>query len=123
MQVDKHTSRPLDGIRGIELGHVIAGPFTGSVLAYFGAEVIKIEHPDGGDPIRSWRIVQDGTSLWWRSIGRNKKSVTLDLKKPRSRELVKQLLQDADVLVENFRPGVMEQWGLGPDDIKTINPG
>jgi len=115
--------KPLEGIRIIELGQLLAGPFTGSMLAYFGAEVIKVESPDGGDPIRGWREVQDGTSLWWHSLGRNKKSVTIDLKTEGGRDLVKQLLVDADVLIENFRPGVMEQWGLGPADIKPTNPG
>jgi len=115
--------KPLEGIRVIELGQLLAGPFTGSMLAYFGAEVIKVEAPEGGDPIRGWREVQDGTSLWWHSLGRNKKSVTIDLKTEGGRDLVKQLLVGADVLIENFRPGVMEQWGLGPSDIKPSNPG
>ncbi len=116
--------RPLDGIRVIELGQLLAGPFTGSILGYFGAEVIKIEPPKTGDPIRGWRVLDDkGTSLWWRSIGRNKKSVTLDLKTERGRELVRELMKTADVVVENFRPGVMEEWGLGPDDLKPFNPG
>ncbi len=120
---DNHSkARPLDGIRVIELGQLIAGPFAGSILAYFGAEVIKVEPPQSGDPIRNWRVVENGTSLWWRSIGRNKKSITLDLKKDKARDLVKQLLTDADVLIENFRPGVMENWGLGPDEIKQLNP-
>ena len=114
-------SRPLDGIRVIELGQLIAGPFAGSILAYFGAEVIKIEPPQQGDPIRNWRVVENGTSLWWRSIGRNKKSLTLDLRKHRGREIVRKLLVDADVLIENFRPGVMEDWQLGPEDVKSIN--
>ena len=120
---NRPSSRPLDGIRVIELGQLIAGPFAGSILAYFGAEVIKIEPPDKGDPIRNWRVVENGTSLWWRSIGRNKKSLTLDLRKQRGRDLAGKLLNDADVLIENFRPGVMEQWGLGPEDVKSINPG
>lgn len=115
--------RPLDGIRVIELGQLLAGPFTGSMLGYFGAEVIKIESPQGGDPIRGWREVQNGTSLWWHSLARNKKSVSIDLKTQRGRELVRQLIDTADVLVENFRPGVMEEWQLGPADLKTTNPG
>ncbi|MCR9185021.1 MAG: CoA transferase [Halieaceae bacterium] len=114
-------SRPLEGLRVIELGQLLAGPFACTVLAYFGAEVIKVE-PPGGDPIRGWRVVQDGTSLWYRSLGRNKKSVTLDLKSERGRELVLQLLDSADVLVENFRPGAMEEWGLGPEVVKARNP-
>ncbi len=114
--------RPLSGIRVIEMGQLIAGPFTGSILAYFGAEVIKIEPPEGGDPIRGWREVQNGTSLWWHSIGRNKKSVTIDLKQEQGRELARKLIDTADVLVENFRPGIMEKWGLGPEAVKISNP-
>jgi len=114
--------RPLDGVRVIEMGQLLAGPFTGTILAYFGAEVIKIEPPDG-DPIRGWRQVRDGTSLWYRSLGRNKKSVTLDLKSERGRELALQLLENADVAIENFRPGMVEKWGLGPEQVKARNPG
>jgi crotonobetainyl-CoA:carnitine CoA-transferase CaiB-like acyl-CoA transferase len=113
---------PLAGIRVLELGQLLAGPFTGSILGYFGAEVIKIESPDGGDPIRGWREVQDGTSLWWYSLGRNKKSVAIDLKTDQGRFLAKQLIATADVVVENFRPGVMEKWGLGPEQFKETNP-
>ena len=114
--------RPLDGIKVLELGQLLAGPFTGTQLAYFGAEVIKVEPPQRGDPIRGWRVVQEGTSLWWYSIGRNKKSVTLDLKSEKGRELVYELIKQSDVLIENFRPGKMESWGLGPDDIKSECP-
>ncbi|MFQ3325301.1 MAG: crotonobetainyl-CoA:carnitine CoA-transferase CaiB-like acyl-CoA transferase [Pseudomonadales bacterium] len=113
---------PLAGIRVLELGQLLAGPFAGSILGYFGAEVIKVESPAGGDPIRGWREVQDGTSLWWYSLGRNKKSVTIDLKTDQGRELAKKLIDTADVVVENFRPGVMEKWGLGPDQFKVTNP-
>ena len=116
-----NTARPLDGLRVIELGQLLAGPFTGTILGYFGAEVIKVE-PPGGDPIRGWREVKDGTSLWYRSLGRNKKSVTLDLKSERGRELVMQLIDSADVLVENFRPGALESWGLAPDQLRERNP-
>ena len=115
-------SRPLAGIRVIELGQLLAGPFAGSMLAYFGAEVIKVEPPQGGDPIRGWRVVEDGTSLWWHSLGRNKKSVTLDLRAEQGRDLARQLIDSADVLIENFRPGTMEKWGLGPEDFKQSNP-
>lgn len=115
--------RPLDGIRVLELGQLLAGPFTGTILGYFGAEVIKVEPPGQGDPIRQWRVVQDGTSLWWRSLGRNKKCVTLDLKTQEGRTLVRRLAGRCDVLIENFRPGTMEKWGLGPDDLKADNPG
>lgn len=114
--------RPLEGIRVIELGQLLAGPFTGTILAYFGAEVIKVEPPGDGDPIRGWRVVEDGTSLWWRSLGRNKKCITLDLKSDEGRGLVKQLLNTADVAIENFRPGTMEKWNLGPEDFKSSNP-
>src|SRR6187402_1669447 len=113
--------RPLDGIRVIEIGQLLAGPFAGWMLAYFGAEVIKIEPPEG-DPIRGWRVLENGTSHWWRSIGRNKKSITLDLKKIDGQKVARQLIDSADVVIENFRPGVMENWGLGPDEIKKSNP-
>ncbi len=116
-------SGPLTGVRVIEVGQLIAGPFTGTMLAYYGAEVIKVEPPNGGDPIRGWRHVDEGTSYWWRSLGRNKKSLTLDLNTDAGRDILRRLLEDADVLVENFRPGVMEKWGLGPDEVKAFNPG
>ncbi|MFT3929054.1 MAG: CaiB/BaiF CoA-transferase family protein [Spongiibacteraceae bacterium] len=121
MSAEKST-RPLEGVRVLELGQLIAGPFTGSMLAYFGAEVIKVEPPGKGDPIRQWRVVRDGSSLWWHSVGRNKKCITIDLKQEKGRELVRDLAKHCDVLVENFKPGVMEAWQLGPDDIKKINP-
>ncbi|MEJ2680086.1 MAG: CoA transferase [Gammaproteobacteria bacterium] len=113
---------PLAGVRVIEMGQLIAGPFAGAMLAYFGAEVIKIEAPTG-DPLRGWRHVEAGTSFWWRSIGRNKKSVTLDLNTEAGREIVQRLLKSADVLIENFRPGVMEKWGLGPEAVSAFNSG
>jgi crotonobetainyl-CoA:carnitine CoA-transferase CaiB-like acyl-CoA transferase len=114
---------PLSGYRVIELGQLLAGPFAGCMLGYFGAEVIKIEPPEGGDPIRRWRELKDGTSLWWRSLARNKKSVTINLKSDKGVALVKQLINGADVVIENFRPGVVERWGLGPDEFKQSNPG
>lgn len=121
--VAKNRARPLDGIRVIELGQLLAGPFCGSMLSYFGAEVIKIEAPEKGDPIRGWRALDEsGTSFWWRSLGRNKKSVSLDLRQPKGCEIARQLIDSADVLIENFRPGVMEKWGLGPDSVKLSNP-
>ena len=116
-------SRPLDGIRVVELGQLIAGPFAGSILAYFGAEVVKVEPPGGGDAIRGWRVLRDGTSYFWRMLGRNKKSVTLSLRTEEGRALVKRLIEGADVVVENFRAGAMERWGLGPDEFKGSNPG
>jgi crotonobetainyl-CoA:carnitine CoA-transferase CaiB-like acyl-CoA transferase len=113
---------PLTGYRVIELGQLLAGPFAGCMLGYFGAEVIKIESPKGGDPIRNWRAVRDGTSLWWHSLARNKKSVTIDLKTQAGIDLVKQLIDGADIVIENFRPGVVEAWGIGPDVFKQSNP-
>jgi crotonobetainyl-CoA:carnitine CoA-transferase CaiB-like acyl-CoA transferase len=121
MNATAPVKRPLEGIRVLELGQLIAGPFTGSMLAYFGAEVIKVEPPGTGDPIRQWRAVRDGSSLWWHSVGRNKKCITIDLKQERGRALVRELARHSDVLVENFRPGVMEEWQLGPEDIKPLN--
>jgi crotonobetainyl-CoA:carnitine CoA-transferase CaiB-like acyl-CoA transferase len=113
--------KPLQGLRVIELGQLLAGPFAGCMLGYFGAEVIKVE-PPGGDPIRNWREVKDGTSLWWRSLARNKKCISLDLKTEEGRDLVKKLLMTADIVIENFRPGVMENWGLGPESLRQENP-
>jgi crotonobetainyl-CoA:carnitine CoA-transferase CaiB-like acyl-CoA transferase len=114
-------TRPLEGLRVVELGQLLAGPFAGCMLGYFGAEVIKVE-PPGGDPIRNWREVVDGTSLWWRSLARNKKCISLDLKTAAGRDLVKQLLKTADIVVENFRPGVLEGWGLDPESLRADNP-
>ena len=115
--------RPLDGIRLIEVGQLLAGPFAGTMLAYFGAEVIKVEPPGSGDPIRNWRLLDEsGTGYWWRSLGRNKKSVTVNLREAQGRKILGQLIDTADVLIENFKPGTMEKWGLGPEDVKTANP-
>jgi formyl-CoA transferase len=115
-------SFPLQGIKVIELGTLIAGPFCARLLAEFGAEVIKIESPAGGDPLRKWRKLHEGTSLWWYAQARNKKSVTLDLKHPEAQEIVRRLVKEADIVVENFRPGAMEKWGLGWDELSKINP-
>jgi crotonobetainyl-CoA:carnitine CoA-transferase CaiB-like acyl-CoA transferase len=114
-------ARPLEGIRVLEMGQLLAGPFAGCVLGYFGAEVIKIE-PPGGDPIRGWRVVRDGTSLWWASLGRNKKSVTLDLSTEQGRAVARAIAAKCDVLIENFRPGTLEKWGMGPAELKQLNP-
>jgi crotonobetainyl-CoA:carnitine CoA-transferase CaiB-like acyl-CoA transferase len=115
--------KPLSGIRVIEVGQLLAGPFAGTMLAYFGAEVIKVEPPGEGDPIRGWRLLdEEGTSYWWRSLGRNTKSLTLNLRAPEGREILGDLLNDADVLIENFKPGTMEKWGLGPDEVSKRNP-
>jgi crotonobetainyl-CoA:carnitine CoA-transferase CaiB-like acyl-CoA transferase len=115
--------RPLDGVRVIEVGQLLAGPFAGTMLAYFGAEVIKVEPPGAGDPIRGWRLLDDsGTAFWWRSLGRNKKSVTANLRTEAGRDVVKRLMLTADVVIENFKPGTMEKWGLGPQDLAADNP-
>lgn len=113
---------PLKGIKVIELGTLIAGPFCARLLAEFGAEVIKIEAPDGGDPLRKWRKLHQGTSLWWYLQARNKKSLTLNLRMPEAQEIVRRLVKDADIVVENFRPGAMEKWGLGWEALSAINP-
>ena len=105
------------------MGQLIAGPFCGSVLAGFGAEVIKIEKPKVGDPLRQWRKLHQGTSLWWLSMGRNKKSITLDVTQQKGQEIAKKLIANADILVENFKPGTMEKWGMGYDDWKKLNKG
>ena len=121
--MSEQTKRPLDGIRVVELGQLLAGPFAGTMLAYFGAEVIKVEPPGDGDPIRGWRILDDsGTAYWWRSLGRNKKSVTANLRTDEGRNVAKQLLHGADVVIENFKPGSLEKWGLGPEQIHKQNP-
>jgi formyl-CoA transferase len=114
---------PLQGIKVIELGTLIAGPFCARLLAEFGAEVIKIEQPGSGDPLRNWRKLHQGTSLWWYAQARNKKSVTLDLKQPEAQEIVRKLAKGADIVVENFRPGAMEKWGLGWERLSKLNPG
>jgi len=121
---DASSPRPMDGIRIIEVGQLLAGPYVGSVLGYYGAEVIKVEPPGDGDPIRKWRILdEDGTSFWWRSLGRNKKCITINLRTDEGREILGRLIDTADVVVENFKPGTMEKWGLGPDRFKDSNPG
>ena len=114
----------MDGIRVIEVGQLLAGPFAGGLLAYYGAEVIKVEPPGDGDPLRHWRVLdEDGTSFWWRSLGRNKKCITANLRTDEGRNLVRRLVEKSDVLIENFRPGRMEKWGLGPEDFADSNPG
>ncbi|MGB0750973.1 MAG: CaiB/BaiF CoA transferase family protein [Gammaproteobacteria bacterium] len=114
--------RPLDGVRVLEMGQLIAGPFAGCILGYFGAEVVKIESPGSGDALRQWRVLRDGTSLWWSSLGRNKKSVSLDLRSDKGRAIARNLALKSDVLIENFRPGTMEKWGLGPKELAAENP-
>jgi len=117
----KNSSRPLEGIRVLEIGQLLAGPFTGTILGYFGAEVIKIEPPKKGDPIRGWREVFEGTSYWWASLARNKKCITLDLSKQEGRQIFRKLADQSDVLVENFKPGVMEKWGVDPVSLEKTN--
>ena len=120
---------PLAGLKVLELGQLIAGPFAGKTLADFGAEVIKVEPPPdaagqgGGDPLRQWRMLHNGLSVWWQVQSRNKKSVVLDLRSPEGRDTVRQLIDEADVLIENFKPGTMEKWGLGYDELSRSNPG
>ncbi|WP_337877822.1 CoA transferase [Caldimonas sp.] len=114
---------PLAGLKVLELGQLIAGPFAAKTLADFGAEVIKIEPPGTGDPLRQWRLLHNGTSVWWQVQSRNKKSVVLDLREPADRQIVRRLADEADVLIENFRPGMMEKWGLGYEELSRTNPG
>ncbi len=113
---------PLAGLKVLELGQLIAGPFAAKTLADFGADVIKVEAPPGGDPLRKWRLLKDGTSVWWQVQSRNKRSLVLDLKDAAARDIIKKLAQESDVLIENFRPGAMEAWGLGPADLQALNP-
>ena len=120
--VNGPNSGPLSGLKVIELGQLIAGPFAAKTLADFGADVIKIEPPVSGDPLRKWRLLKDGTSVWWQIQSRNKRSLTLDLKDPAAQAIVRELVNDADVLIENFRPGAMEGFGLDPLDLLTANP-
>ena len=119
MSMTNQAPQPLAGIRVLEMGQLIAGPFAGCMLAFFGAEVVKIEPPGTGDPLRNWRVLKDGTSLWWRAMARNKKCITLNLREERGRELARALALRSDVLIENFRPGTMERWGLGPDALRA----
>ena len=113
---------PLKGIKVIELGTLIAAPFCSRILAEFGAEVIKIESPDGGDQLRQWRKMYEGTSLWWYVQSRNKKSLTLNLRSAEGQEIVRKLVQDADIVIENFRPGALEKWNIGWEQLSAINP-
>jgi formyl-CoA transferase len=122
MQTSKGASGPLVGVKVLELGTLIAGPFCSRMLAEFGADVIKIESPDGGDPIRQWRVLKDDTSLWWYVQARNKKSITLNMKDPRGQEIARKLALDADIIIENYRPGVLEKWNLAYEQLKAENP-
>ncbi len=114
---------PLTGLKVLEFGQLIGGPFAGKILGDFGAEVIKIEPPVQGDPLRNWRLLRNGTSVWWQIQSRNKRSVTLDLRQPEAQDIARRLAEEADVLIENFRPGVLEDWGLGWKQLSALNPG
>ena len=115
--------QPLAGVRVLELGNMIAAPFCTRILAEFGAEVVKIEDPKGGDQLRQWRKLYKGTSLWWLAQARNKKSLAIDMRKPQGQEIVRALAARADIVVENFRPGTLERWGIGWDVLHALNPG
>lgn len=114
---------PLEGLTVLDIGTTIAGPMAASLMGDFGADVIKAELPGRGDPIRQWAPKKDGVSLWWKVIGRNKKLVTLNLSKPAGQELLKRLVPDVDIIIENFRPGTMERWNVGHGDLMAVNPG
>ncbi len=115
-------SETLEGLKVIELGNFIAGPFASKIFSEFGADVIKIESPEKGDPLREWRHIYEGRSLWWRLQSRNKKSLTVNMKKEEGQEIVRQLVKEADILIENFKPGTLEKWNLSYEDLKEINP-
>jgi formyl-CoA transferase len=117
------SAQVLNGIRVLELGQLIAGPFCGKTLADFGADVIKIEPPGVGDPLRKWRLLKEGTSVWWQVQSRNKRSVTLDLRNAEGQDVARALIAETDVLIENFKPGTMENWGLGWERVSAANPG
>src|SRR5262252_5711540 len=119
----QETRGALDGVRVIEMGQLIAGPFAGKTLGEFGAEVIKIEPPGSGDPLRNWRLLKNGTSVWWQVQSRNKRSIALDLRNPEGQDVARKLIAEADVLIENFRPGMLEEWGLGYERLAKENPG
>jgi formyl-CoA transferase len=113
----------LQGVRVIEMGQLIAGPFAGKTLGEFGADVIKIEAPGAGDPLRNWRMIKEGTSVWWQVQSRNKRSIALDLRSAEGQDIARKLIAEADVLIENFRPGTLEGWGMGWDALSALNPG
>jgi formyl-CoA transferase len=123
MSVPQLTPGALAGLRVVEMGQLIAGPFAGKTLGEFGADVIKIEAPGAGDPLRNWRMIQDGTSVWWQVQSRNKRSIALDLRNPEGQGIARELIAKADVLIENFRPGTMEGWGMSYEALSQLNPG
>ncbi|MFV0680450.1 CaiB/BaiF CoA transferase family protein [Ottowia sp.] len=116
------TPAALAGVRVIEMGQLIAGPFCGKTLGEFGADVVKIEPPGAGDPLRNWRLLKNGTSVWWQVQSRNKRSVAIDLRQAEGQALARQLIAEADVLIENFRPGTLEGWGMSPAELHALNP-
>jgi formyl-CoA transferase len=129
MQTSEFSASALAGLKVLELGQLIAGPFAAKTLADFGADVIKVEPPpdsnrpdSGGDPLRKWRLLKDGTSVWWQVQSRNKRSLALDLREPEAQDIVRRLVKDADVLIENFRPGTLERWGLAPEALLELQP-
>ena len=117
------TPAALAGVRVIEMGQLIAGPFCGKTLGEFGADVVKIEAVGSGDPLRNWRLIKEGTSVWWQVQSRNKKSVALDLRQAEAQAIARRLIAEADVLIENFRPGTLEGWGMAPEELHALNPG
>jgi formyl-CoA transferase len=123
MNLNALTTDALQGLRVIEMGQLIAGPFAGKTLGDFGADVIKIEAPGAGDPLRNWRKILDGTSVWWQVQSRNKRSIALDLRNPEGQAIAKRLIAQADVLIENFRPGTLEAWGMDYESLARDNPG
>src|SRR5699024_5627522 len=120
--LDNASALPLEGVRVLELGNLIAAPFASRIFADFGAEVLKIEKPDSGDEVRDWRTPRGKTSMLFRTLGRNKKSVELDLRDERGRAAILELAASTDVVIENFRPGTLEGWGIGPDELTAVNP-
>jgi crotonobetainyl-CoA:carnitine CoA-transferase CaiB-like acyl-CoA transferase len=113
---------PLEGVKVLEMGNFVAAPFAGKIFAEFGAEVIKIEEPTSGDPLRNWRLMHGNTSIWWYVQARNKKSITVNLRKSEGQNIVKQLVKKVDVVLENFKPGTLEKWGLSYEELKKLNP-
>lgn len=114
--------KPLEGVKVLELGNLVAAPFAGKILSEFGAEVIKVEEPVSGDPLRNWRVMHKDTSVWWYVQARNKKSITVNLRHKEGQDIIKELVEKVDVVLENFKPGTLEKWGLGYEDLQKINP-
>jgi crotonobetainyl-CoA:carnitine CoA-transferase CaiB-like acyl-CoA transferase len=114
--------KPLEGIKILELGNLVAAPFAGKILSEFGAEVIKVEEPTKGDPLRNWRVMHKDTSVWWYVQSRNKKSITVNMRDPEGQQIIRQLAEKVDVVLENFKPGTLERWGLGLEDLRKVNP-